>query len=135
MLGTKKALLIVDDVEINRTILGALFEEQYTIFEAENGQQALDMLGKHKSAISAMLLDIVMPVMDGLTVLQEMKKRHWNDMVPVLLITAENSEDTFLQGYTLGVSDIINKPFRPGIVRRRVYPHHSRLRTAPKSAL
>lgn len=120
MLGDNKKLLIVDDMELNRAILGEVFHDEYEILEAENGKIALELLDKHRDTIGAMLLDIVMPVMDGLTVLKHMKEQKTIEQVPVILITAENDEATLLHGYDSGVSDIINKPFSPAIVLRRV---------------
>lgn len=113
-------ILIVDDAEINRAILIELFLEKYNILEAENGRQALEVMARCQDTICAVLLDIVMPVMDGITVLCEMKRKGWLDRFPVILITASSSERTLLMGYDLGVSDIINKPFSPDIVNRRV---------------
>lgn len=120
MLGDNKKLLIVDDMELNRAILGEVFHNEYEILEAENGEIALELLEQHRDTIGAMLLDIVMPVMDGLTVLKYMKEQKTIEQVPVILITAENDEATLLHGYDSGVSDIINKPFSPAIVLRRV---------------
>ena len=67
-----------------------------------------------------MLLDLVMPEMDGFQVLSQLRNSRWFQQIPIVLITAENSESTALKGYTSGVSDIINKPFNPEIVHRRV---------------
>lgn len=109
----KQTILIVDDVELNRAILAELFSDIYHILEAENGREALDILEKDIDQVVMVLLDIVMPVMDGFEVLQEMTDRKLIEQVPVILITSENSDRAALQGYQLGVSDIINKPFNP----------------------
>ena len=116
----KQTILIVDDVELNRAILAELFSDIYHILEAENGREALDILEKDIDQVVMVLLDIVMPVMDGFEVLQEMTDRKLIEQVPVILITSENSDRAALQGYQLGVSDIINKPFNPEVVKRRV---------------
>ena len=116
----KKTILIVDDIELNRAILAELFDDLYDIEEAENGQQALDILEKEHGKIFMVLLDIIMPVMDGFEVLQVMSEKRWIERVPVILITSENSDRAALQGYQLGVTDIINKPFKPEVVKRRV---------------
>ncbi len=116
----KQTVLIVDDVELNRAILAELFSDTYHILEAEDGQEALDILEKNIDRIVMVLLDIVMPVMDGFEVLQAMSDRKLIENVPVVLITSENSDRAALQGYQLGVSDIINKPFNPEVVKRRV---------------
>ena len=116
----KKTILIVDDIELNRAILAELFDDLYDIEEAENGQQALDILEREHGKIFMVLLDIIMPVMDGFEVLQVMSEKRWIERVPVILITSENSDRAALQGYQLGVTDIINKPFNPEVVKRRV---------------
>ena len=132
-MGTeKRQILVVDDVELNRAILAELFQDSYEVLEAENGCQALELLEAHHDnilivllrqqheEISLVLLDIIMPVMDGFEMLQNMAHRTWKEEIPVVLITSENSDNALLKGYELGVSDIINKPFNPNIVKRRV---------------
>ena len=119
MSGLKK-LLIVDDVSTNRMILFSLFCDEYDVLEAENGQVALEILEEYGSAISIVLLDIIMPVMDGFGVLHEMNNSGLIKTIPVILITGETGDDSALKGYSLGVSDLINKPFNPDIVVRRV---------------
>lgn len=115
----QKAILIVDDVELNRAILCELFQKDYEILEAEDGLEALRLIRTHQSELAMVLLDIIMPVLDGFGVLEAMRAEHLIDQIPVILITAENSEDTALRGYGLGVSDVINKPFSPSVVRHR----------------
>lgn len=130
-----KAILIVDDVELNRAILSEVFHSSYHVFEAANGRQALDILREHRDDIVVVLLDIVMPVMDGYEVLEIMNREKWLVHLPVVLITAENSDTASLRSYDLGVADIINKPFNPSIVKRRVgniielYQHKTHLET------
>ena len=116
----KRQILVVDDVELNRAILAELFQDSYEVLEAENGCQALELLEAHHDDILIVLLDIIMPVMDGFEMLQNMAHRTWKEEIPVVLITSENSDNALLKGYELGVSDIINKPFNPNIVKRRV---------------
>lgn len=116
----KKTILIVDDMEVNRAILCELFQNKYTILEAENGKEALTLINRYRDGLSLILLDIVMPEMDGIEVLRNMGEQRLTDKIPVILITAESSEVTALEGYTIGASDIINKPFNPKIVCRRV---------------
>ena len=115
-----EAILIVDDVELNRAILSELFQKEYSILEAENGAEALELIEQNGGRIKVMLLDLVMPEMDGFQVLSQLRNSRWFQQIPIVLITAENSESTALKGYTSGVSDIINKPFNPEIVHRRV---------------
>lgn len=120
-MGTRKRqILVVDDVELNRAILAELFQDSYEVLEAENGRQALELLEVRHEDILIVLLDIIMPVMDGFEMLQNMARREWKEEIPVVLITSENSDNALLRGYELGVSDIINKPFNPNIVKRRV---------------
>lgn len=126
-------ILVVDDIELNRAMLCELFRGRYTLVEAANGREALESVERYGTDIAVILLDVVMPVINGLQVLEAMRQRGWTGMLPVILITAESSDETFLRGYSLGVSDIINKPFNPDIVRRRVeniielYDHKRRL--------
>lgn len=116
----RNAILIVDDVELNRAILAELFHDSYTILEAANGVDAIEVLRVHRGQIVIMLLDIIMPLMDGYEVLQVMSDEQWLSQLPVVLITSESSESASLRSYELGASDIINKPFNPSIVKRRV---------------
>lgn len=116
----RDTLLIVDDAEINRAILCEAFHGTYETLEAENGRQALDILYAAPGRIAAVLLDVVMPVMDGLAVLEEMSRRDMMTRIPVFLITAENSSETVSRAYQLGVVDVIPKPFNPDFILRRV---------------
>ena len=117
----RDTILIVDDMEINRVILDGLFQEEYHLLEAENGEQALLLLRQYHENIAIMLLDVVMPVMDGYKVLQEMGANGLLDEVPVVVITADNSLEGELRAFDLGASDIIVKPFEPHVVKRRVH--------------
>lgn len=119
MQSTKK-MLVVDDVELNRAILSELFGNTYEMIEAENGQEALDVLKEQSQDISIVLLDIVMPVMDGLTALQEINRLGYLKYMPVVMVTAESTESISLQMYEIGASDVISKPFNPAVVRQRV---------------
>ena len=119
MQSTKK-MLVVDDVELNRAILSELFGNTYEMIEAENGQEALDVLKEQSQDISIVLLDIVMPVMDGLTALQEINRLGYLEYMPVVMVTAESTESISLQMYEIGASDVISKPFNPAVVRQRV---------------
>jgi len=113
-------LLVVDDIEVNRMILYDMFCEQYDVLEAENGRVALDLLHEHKDEIAIMLLDIVMPELDGFEVLKIMRDEDLLSHIPVILITGENDENKMLTGYEFGISDLVGKPFNPEIVKRRV---------------
>lgn len=115
-----KKMLIVDDVELNRAILCEIFYQKFEVLEAENGKEALDIIEEQKDSIAVILLDIVMPVMDGLEVLEILDRKNLLKEIPVLLITAEIAENITLRGYKLGVTDVISKPFNPNIVKLRV---------------
>ena len=111
-------ILIVDDVDINREILCEIFEDYKTI-QAANGKEALDIIAAKPDEISVVLLDVVMPVKNGVEVLEEMKGRGWIDNIPVLLITGEATTQIERDAYRLGASDIIKKPFDSYIVKQR----------------
>ena len=118
--NARKKLLVVDDIEVNRLILLALFEEQFDVLEAGNGLEALEYINKYGEDIAVVLLDLVMPVMDGFEVLEKMNQTGIIKSVPVIMITGETDDDKTLTGYNLGVSDLVNKPFNQDIVIRRV---------------
>lgn len=117
---SQNTMLIVDDDEMNRIILDNLFSAFYEVEEAENGRQGLDMLLSEPDKYCAVLLDVVMPVMDGLEVLRQLKKKKLLDKIPVFLITAETSDSTMKEAYRLGVMDVISKPVVPYVVIRRI---------------
>lgn len=116
----KPKILVADDSEMNRAILSDMLEEEYEIIEAENGVEAVAMLQKHEEEISLLLLDVVMPEMDGFGVLTVMNQRHWIDDIPVIIISAENTPGYVERAYELGVTDFISRPFDALIVHRRV---------------
>ena len=113
-------ILIVDDDEMNRAILENLFSSFYAVEEAENGREGLEKLTANQEKICAVLLDVVMPEMDGLQVLHVLERQGVLDKIPVFLITAEASDATMREAYELGVMDVISKPVVPYVVRRRV---------------
>lgn len=119
-MNSRQTILIVDDVEMNRAILDATFSEDYRILEAENGKQAMELIMEQQDRLAAILLDVIMPVMDGFEVLEEMQKLELTHKIPVFLITAENSQEVLKRGYELGVVDIIGKPIIPFFIRRRI---------------
>ena len=115
----KQKILIADDSEMNRELLAAILEEEYDIIQANDGVQAVDCLQRHAEEISLLLLDIVMPHMDGFEVLSYMNKEHWIDAIPVVIISSENSPIYIKRGYDLGATDFIEKPFDANMVLRR----------------
>lgn len=116
----RDTLLIVDDMEVNRAILQNVFKDDYHILEAENGAQALALLNEHHNVIAAVLLDIVMPEMDGYEVLKEMGRKKLLKTVPIIIITSKGSKESESWALELGASDIIVKPFEPKVVWQRV---------------
>lgn len=116
----RRTILIVDDMELNRAILNEMFYQNYNVLEACDGEQALQLISQKKHEIDIILLDIVMPVIDGFGVLESLQRQNLLERLPVVMITAENSESVMKKGYAMGVTDIITKPFNPDIVRRRV---------------
>ena len=116
---TKQKILIADDSEMNRELLAAILEEEYDIIQVNDGVQAVDCLQRQAEEISLLLLDIVMPHMDGFEVLSYMNKEHWIDAIPVVIISSENSPVYIKRGYDLGATDFIGKPFDANMVLRR----------------
>ena len=117
----KYRILVVDDSEMNREILSEILSEEYDIIEANSGDTCIDMLRKYETGISLVLLDIVMPGMDGFGVLNYMNRHHYLEDIPVIMISSEDSAETVRRAYEMGVSDYINRPFDAGVVHRRVY--------------
>ena len=116
----KQKILIVDDSELNRAILADMLADEYEIVEAENGLQGVGLLQQQETEISLVLLDIVMPQMDGFGVLEVMAQNHWIDDIPVIMISAETGSSHIERAYELGVTDFISRPFDALIVHRRV---------------
>ncbi len=116
----KEKILIVDDSELNRAILADMLGEEYDIVEAENGLEGVVILQKMGPEISLVLLDIVMPEMDGFGLLATMNQNRWIDDIPVIMISAESGSSHIERAYELGVTDFIARPFDALIVHRRV---------------
>ncbi len=114
-------ILIVDDDKINRKVLGKIFSDLYSIKEVENGEQALFEILNRRDTYCAVLLDLVMPNMNGIDVLRVLKKYNILKEIPIFLITAEANDTIVMrEAYELGVMDIIAKPVIPFIVRQRI---------------
>lgn len=126
-------ILLVDDVRSSREILKSVFQDEYNILEADNGISALDTLYKNVEEISIVLLDIVMPKMNGFEVLEVLHNSNMLSRIPVVLITADNTLKNKKQGHDLGASDVIGKTFDPYVMKRRVqnivelYKHKNKL--------
>ena len=116
----KQKILIVDDSEMNRSLLADILEEQYDVVEAENGVEAISLLSRQRADFSLLLLDIMMPEMDGFEVLAYINKYHWNDTFAVIMISADDSPANIKRAYDLGAFDYISRPFDSTIVQRRI---------------
>lgn len=114
----KQRILIVDDEEVNRKILAGIFESSYEILEADNGEDANELIAANKDIV-LVLLDVVMPILNGFGVLEFMQQNELLDKIPVILITGETILDSDDQAYSYGVADVMHKPFYPHIVERR----------------
>ena len=118
--SNRPLILIVDDSELNRDILREILHEEYQILEATSGEECLARLEEKGLGISLILLDIVMPGMNGLEVLSEMERGNWTEDIPVIMISSEDSNVVVRRSYELGASDYISRPFDARIVYRRV---------------
>lgn len=119
-IGNEERLLIVDDEEINRAILSNIFDCEYAIMEAEDGQAGLELIQSHTEPFSAILLDVVMPRLNGMELLRLLAKQGITKKTPVFLITSDAANATMREAYALGVMDVILKPVVPFVVHRRV---------------
>ena len=117
---SKPKILIVDDSQLNRELLACMLEDNYDICEAENGEQAVEILERCHKDFKLVLLDLIMPVMDGYQVLAVMKAKQWLDMLPVICISSETSGDSIRRVYRLGASDYFSRPFDAMTVFHRV---------------
>ncbi len=116
----KQRILIADDSEMNRSILADMLGDEYEILEAENGLEAVSAIQKHRTEIDLVLLDIVMPEMDGFEVLTVMNRNNAIEDIPVIMISAETAPAHIERAYNLGVTDFITRPFNALVVHRRV---------------
>ncbi len=116
----KQQVLIVDDAILNRELLSEMLGNDFRILEASNGVECVEKLKEYGTGISIVLLDMVMPVMDGYEVLDYMNKNHWIDDIPVIVISGEDSESYVRKAYEMGVSDYISRPFDVKVVYQRV---------------
>jgi len=116
----KQKILIADDTWLNREILSEMLQDSYEIIEAENGLRAIEILEKQAYDISLLLLDIVMPEVDGFEVLAHMKRSQWIEDVPVIVISSETDASFIKKSYDYGAVDFISRPFDVDIVQRRV---------------
>ena len=120
LLQNKSQILLVDDSKMNRIMLKEILGGDYSILEAENGQECLEKMQAEAGNIALVLLDINMPVMDGFEVLKAMNANHTIEDIPVIMISSEDSDAAIRRSYELGASDYVNRPFDARIVYRRV---------------
>ena len=119
-LNTKKKILVVDDKGMNRYMLGGIFRDNYEIIEAGGGMEAIAIIDKEYDELAAILLDIIMPGIDGFGVLEHMKEQDYLNRVPVVIVTDDSSEATAVKAFEYKVADMVIKPFEPRIIKRRV---------------
>lgn len=115
-----KKMLIIDDDDMNREILANIFEDIYVSDHACNGKEGLQMIYDNQETYCAILLDVMMPIMNGIEVLEALSEQMIASKIPIFLITAERSNEVMRKGYELGVMDIIEKPVIPFVIRRRI---------------
>ena len=116
----RETVLIIDDSEMNRAILTEMLQADFDILEAESGEAGMQILQEKKESISLVMLDIVMPGMDGFEVLGYMNRAGMMDTLPVIMISSEDSQSVVRRAYDMGASDYISRPFDAQIVYRRV---------------
>ncbi len=113
-------ILVVDDAELNRELLGDILAEDYIVLMAGDGEEALEKLKEDGKNLSAILLDLHMPKLNGFAVIDEMKKKGWMKWIPVLIISSEYSVEIENKCFELGISDFIHKPFESSLVKKRI---------------
>lgn len=114
-------VLIVDDAIMNRDILREILQDDYKVLEAENGERALEIIDTEQEEISAILLDLIMPVIDGFGVLEELNRRKLVQKIPVLVISGESNTPNEQKCFDLKIADFIGKPFNATLVKKRVH--------------
>lgn len=116
----REKVLIVEDMEINREILVNILEDEYVILQAKDGLEAMKVIEQEKDDIVAILLDLIMPNMDGFEVMSKLREQGLMRKIPVLVISASNQPSTEARCLEYGVADFIGKPFDSSIVKKRV---------------
>lgn len=116
----KKTVLIVDDSQLIRTILIETLKGSYDFMEASDGQEAIKLIEQYGKTFSVILLDLIMPKLDGIQVLEYLKRENLDRLIPVIMVTSENSESLIARAYDAGTDEVIPKPFNGYIVKKRV---------------
>jgi PleD family two-component response regulator len=112
------SILVVDDEKANLVVLNQILSPEYAVYMAKSGAQALQLIAKNRPDL--ILLDILMPEMDGFEVLAKLKESAATREIPVIVITGLNNPEDEEKGFTLGANDYITKPFKPVVIRARV---------------
>lgn len=116
----RNSVLIVDDIEINRELLEEMLKDEYDVILAATGKEALSILDKKHEEIAVMLLDLVMPEMDGFQVIENVRAHAWGSQLPVIIISSESTEKAEKRCFDMGVADFIHRPFDSILVKKRV---------------
>ena len=116
----KKQILVVEDNLLNREMLVEILTDKYSVLEAENGQEALDVLQQHGDRIALILLDVMMPVMDGFTFLDRVKVDEDLSLIPVIVMTQSDNENDEIRALSHGATDFVPKPYHPQVILHRV---------------
>lgn len=117
----RDTILIFEDNAIDRSILVELFRPEYKILEAENGKEGIALLNSHIASIAIVLLDNIMPVMDGFAVLERLKEKNILNKIPFIMITGEDTPELERKGYEYGIVSYVKKPYQPEVVKQVVH--------------
>ncbi len=117
----RDTILIFEDNAIDRSILAELFRPEYKILEAENGKEGIALLNSHIASIAIVLLDNIMPVMDGFAVLECLKEKNILNKIPFIMITGEDTPELERKGYEYGIVSYVKKPYQPEVVKQVVH--------------
>ena len=117
---TNKKILGVEDNALNREMLVEILSESYAVLEAENGQEALNLLETQREEVALILLDVMMPVMDGFTFLDRVKQDPRLSLIPVIVTTQNDNESDEIAALSHGATDFVPKPYRPQVILHRV---------------
>ncbi|MEG1242844.1 MAG: response regulator, partial [Oscillospiraceae bacterium] len=115
-----KTILVVDDNPVNRTILTKIISQEYAVLQAENGKAALELLNEHTERIAAVMLDLVMPIMDGFAVLEALLSDGRFGNLPIIVTTGSSDDDNEIKALRLGAWDFVSKPYNPEIISFRL---------------
>ncbi len=119
-ISSKNCILIIDDDLINREVLKNVFSSQYIFEEAADGEEGLEQIKRHKDKLCAIILDVKMPKLDGIEVLERISNDGITDEIPTFLITSQDDDKMVARAYCLGVMDVVSKPVTPIVIQKRV---------------